>query len=335
MDELLFPVAALALTFLVFVPAMTLVSRAVLVRKRQNASNWAEYGTSSTYAWLVVPVLLPVAWLASSAAHELEAGAALRSCFIDHIEPACSDTLLLIVGLLGGGLFVLARQLRRAQNGVPRAALNRSTQLVLKARAVVQGHPGLRGLRIRVVSGSRIPLYTSGILRPIVSIDACFLEHADEEMLRGALLHERAHITAGDIVRVFVAQLFFSVNPLGHLLRPELEHWRQAREACCDGDAVAAGGEPMALAAGIIHAARFDCLEVRDGAFAALCDHDDRVLKLRLMLLMNSPLRTARSLGQFVLFAVVVVAIAAPHFEGFQLLSTFHYEIERLLHPLV
>ena len=91
----------------------------------------------------------------------------------------------------------------------------------------------------------------------------------------------------------------------------------------------------MALAAGILHAARFDCLEVSNDAVAALCDHDDRVLKLRLMLLMNSPLRTARSLGQLVLFAVVVVAIAAPHFEGFRLLSTFHYEIERLLHTLV
>lgn len=335
MDELLFPLAALALTFLVLVPALTLVSRAVLVRRRQDAASWAEYGKGSTYAWIVAPVLVPVAWLWSSALHEIEAGAALRSCFLDHADPGCVDTLLLLGLLLAGGLTLGARQLQLARRGMPAVSPNHSVALRGKLSGVVAQSVALGRARIRVVSGSAIPVYTSGLFRPTISVDACFLKSADDEIVLAALLHECAHIAGHDTLRVFVAQLCLRLNPLAQLLRPELDRWRNAREACCDGDAVAAGGQPLALAEGILRAARFDCFESPHSAIATLCGHDRHVLKLRLMLLMDSPLRSARSLGQLSLLLAVFCAITAPHFDGLQLLSAFHFEVERLLHTLV
>lgn len=332
MGELVFPVAALALTFLVIVPAMTLVSRAVLSRRRARAASWTEYGSGSTFAWLVAPTVLPLVWLSSSALHEIEAGAAIRSCFNDHIEATCIDTLVL-AGLLGFGVLALvARQSLRERLASKPTTLHRSHPLALRLREVASAHPALVGLRVRAVRGSRIPVYTSGVVAPRVFVDACFVRSADEAMLLAALLHERAHVVGRDTLRAFLARACLSANPLGRLLEPEFERWRQAREACCDGDAVADGGEALALAQSIVRAARFDCAEISPTAIAMLSRHGHHALRLRVMLLMDNPQTTARSVGQLVLLVAVIAGAAAPHVAGLELLSAFHFEVERLLH---
>lgn len=332
MDEFVFPVAALALTFLVIVPAMTLVSRAVLSRRRARVASWSEYGSGSTFALLVAPTVLPLVWLASSALHEIEAGAAIRSCFNNHIDPTSTDTFVL-VGLLGFGVLALvARQARRERLESTPTTLHRSHPLAVHLREVASAHPALAGVRIRAVRGSRIPVFTSGVLAPRIFVDACFVRSADEAMLLAALLHERAHIVGRDTLRAFLARVCLSANPLGHLLEPEFERWRQAREACCDGDAVADGGEALALAQSIVRAARFDCAELGPTAIAMLCGHGHHALRLRIMLLMDNPRTTARSVGQLVLVAAVIAGAAAPHVAGLELLSAFHFEVERLLH---
>ena len=334
MAELVFPIAALALTLVVIMPALTVFTRRVLARCRARAGSWTEFGSGSTYAWLVAPTVIPLVWLTSSALHEVEAGAALRSCFIDHSEPTCIDTFLLVALLVVGAIVLLARETMRAHAGDPPTTLGRSHPAAARVRDVVARHPALADLRIQVVRGSAIPVYTTGLLAPRILVDSCFVQRADTSMLLSALLHERAHIAGRDTLRVFLGRLCLSANPWGALLRPDFERWRHAREAWCDGDAVEQGGEPLALAQSIVHAARFDCVDTR-GAVAMLCGHDHQAVKLRVMLLMDRPRRTARTAGHLVLLAVVLLSAAAPHVDGLQLLSTFHFEVERLLHGLV
>lgn len=333
MDELLFPVAALALTFLVIMPAMTLLSGWNLRRRRAHAGSWTEFGSGSTYAWLVAPTLVPLVWLTSSALHEVEAGA-FRSCFIDHSEPTCIDAFLLLGALALGAVVLVSRQAIRGRDRSKPMTLDRSHPIAARVHEIVAGHPALSKLRVRVVRGSLIPVYTTGFFAPRVHVDSCFVRSADSSMLLSALLHERAHIAGRDTLRLFLGRLCLSANPWRRLLQPEFERWRHAREACCDGDAIEDGGEALALAQSIVQAARFNCIEAA-GAAAMLCGHDHQAVTLRVMLLMDRPRATARSFGQFILFAALVVSAAMPHADATQLLSSFHFEVERLLHGLV
>ena len=104
MAELLFPLAAVAGTFLIVIPVLTLVSRTVLARKRRRIRSWADFGSETTFAWLVAPTLLPVVWLTSSALHQSEPTAAQGTCLVDHVQATtCLDAALLL-GLLIGGM---------------------------------------------------------------------------------------------------------------------------------------------------------------------------------------------------------------------------------------
>ena len=97
MDELLFPLAAVATTFFLVIPLLTLVSRGILSLARRRTSSWASFGSEVTFAWLVAPTLLPILWLTSSALHQSEPMRTFESCFIDHVESTtCIDTLLLL-----------------------------------------------------------------------------------------------------------------------------------------------------------------------------------------------------------------------------------------------
>ncbi|CAN0447766.1 unnamed protein product, partial [Laminaria digitata] len=123
-----------------------------------------------------------------------------------------------------------------------------------------------------------------------------------------------------------------SVNPAGVLLASDFERWRSAREAACDGEAVHRGGKPLALAEGIVRAARFRCGGLSPHG-AALCGQNRAALKLRLALLLAGPPTPVRTFGHVVLFVGVFAALAVPHIESLGALEHFHFEVERLLHP--
>jgi len=334
MDELLFPLAAVATTFFLVIPLLTLVSRGVLSLTRRRTSSWASFGSEVTFAWLVAPTLLPVLWLTSSALHQSEPMRTAESCFIDHVEATtCIDTLILLGLMIVGVAASVGIRLWRERPQVVLHRLGSDHELVRRVERLIRDDAHLRGLRVVVVRESPEPIYTLGLLRPIVVVDACFIREADEQMLRAALLHEHAHIAGFDTLRSFVVRLCLGANLVGSLLAADFERWRNAREAVCDGEAVHRGGEPLALAEGILTAARFRCGGLVPGA--ALCGHGGAALKLRLALLMQGPPAPVRTIGHIVLAVGVFAALTVPHIDSLGLLEHFHFEVERLLHSLL
>jgi beta-lactamase regulating signal transducer with metallopeptidase domain len=334
MDELLFPLAAVATTFFLLIPLLTLVSRAALSFTRTRTSSWASFGSEVTFAWLVAPTILPVLWLTSSALHQSEPMRTAESCFIDHVEATtCIDTLMLLGLMIVGIAASVGIRLWRERPQVVLHQLGSDHELVRRLDHVIRDDAHLSALRVVVVRESAEPIYTLGLLRPIVVVDACFIRDADSQMLRAALLHEHAHIAGFDTLRSFIVRLCLGANPAGSLLAADFERWRNAREAVCDGEAVHRGGEPLALAEGILKAARFRCGGLVPGA--ALCGHNGAALKLRLALLLQGPPAPVRTIGHVVLAAGVFAALTVPHIDGLGLLEHFHFEVERLLHSLL
>jgi beta-lactamase regulating signal transducer with metallopeptidase domain len=332
MSEVIFPLATVAGTFLVLVPVLTLASRAALALSRRRCASWARFGSETNYAWLVGPTLLPVIWVTSSALHHSEPTRSLGACLIDHVQgTTCVDTLLLIGAMFAGLLLTVVFRLWREW---PRTALRRlgnAHELSRRVNEITRGDPHLRSLRVAVVQHATEPVVTVGLLRPLVLIDACFVRGADPQILRAALLHERAHIAGLDTFRCFVARLCLSLNPAGALLVADFERWRSAREAMCDGEAVERGGEPLALAEGILRAARFRCGDLPLHA-VSLCGHDAAALKLRIALLLEGPPPPVRSLGHAFLALGIVGVLAIPHLGDIGLLEQFHFAVERLFH---
>lgn len=333
MDEILFPLAAVAATFCLVIPLFTLVSSGVLSLIRRRTSSWASFGSEATFAWLVAPTLLPVLWLTSSALHQIEPMRTTETCF-NHVETtACVDALMLFGLMLVGVAASVGIQLWRERPQVVLRRLEGDHELVQRVGRIIRDDAHLSMLRIVIVCASTEPIYTLGLIRPIVVVDACFIREADEQMLRAALLHEHAHITGFDTLRSFIVRLCLGANPVGSLLAADFERWRNAREAVCDSEAVHRGGEPLALAEGILRAARFRCGGLVTGA--ALCGHSSAALRLRLALLMHGPPAPVRTLGHAVLAVGVFVALTVPHIESLGLLEHFHFEVERLLHSLL
>lgn len=340
MDELFFPIAAVALTFLLLIPALTLVSRTVLAQKRKHTRSWPSFGSETTFAWLVAPTLLPIAWLLSSALHQIEPRQALQTCLVDHVNvdprwiSLCLDGFILL-GLVVGGISLITAA--RAWRERPRMKLERIAKddpLAIRIAHIVSLDENLHKLRVHVVCQIDQPVFTLGSFKPRVILDACFVRDADDEIIRAALLHEHAHITGFDTLRTFLARLCLAINPAGSLLSADFERWRHAREAQCDAEAVQHGGEPLALAEGIIRAARFHCAGIHPRGAAMLCGHDASSLKLRLALLLNGSIRPIRTIGHAILATTLIIALTIPHLQGMGLLSYFHSEVERMLHTL-
>lgn len=320
MRDLLFPFVAIAVTFFVITPLMSLLSLKALEHRRQELS-LTKFGSESTFGWLVAPTLLPLVWLVSSAIHQAESVVA---------EKGCTDTVVLLgVLLVGFGGFITFRLWRESPE-FTHTTLSEGHPSTQRVRRIVSRDRRLRKLEIDVVHSSPEPLYTHGLLTPKVVIDACFVEHVDDAMLHAALLHEHAHIRSRDTVRNFVVRLSLAINPLGNWLRPDFERWRTAREAACDQEAVHHGGDALALAEGIVCAVRFRC-ESLHPTWAALAG-PALALKLRLALLVSGPEPPLKSLGYRALFGLGILAIWLPHIQSLAALDFLHAEVERLLH---
>lgn len=331
MNELLFPMATVAGVFLILIPALTLLSKGALVWVRRRTSSWADFGSEVTFAWLVAPSFLPLLWIISSALHQSEPTRSAEFCLNDQAGAfVCQDALWLF-GLLAAGMSLTAgARLFRDRPRVALHALGREHELTSKVDAIVTRDPQLRALRFAVVRGSSAPLYTVGLWRPKVVIDSCFVRDMDAEVLHAAMLHEYAHIAGRDTLRNFLVRLSLALNPAGALLKDDFARWHSAREAMCDSEAVHLGGEALALAQGIVCAAKFRC--DHPSYAVGLCGQTNAALKLRLTLLLNGPPAPRRTLGHVFLLSFLLFALVSPHSGGSNLLDLFHMEVERILH---
>lgn len=334
MGELLFPLAAVGVVVFGAIPLLTLLARHLLARRRAQARAWVDFGSDSTLALLVAPTLLPLVWLLSSALHQIEPSRMGDGCRIDHaMTHACIDALLLVALLAGGLVRAFALRAWRERPGNIGAPLPPSHPLVARLRRIVAADPLLADLPITVAQRAPEPVFVTGLLRQTISLDACFVRAVDDDALRAALLHEREHLTARDTLRTFLARALLHATPAGALLLPDLERWRHAREAACDGDAVHRCASPLALADSLLHALRFRCGPACPEGATALCGHDASALRLRIQLLLHGPRRTPRiTAPSRTLLALVVALVVLPHFDRADLLDDLHHGVEALLH---
>lgn len=334
MHEWLFPIAALLLTWLVLVPIATVVATMWLRARRRTAASWLEVGSTATWLGVVLPVVIPFLWLFSAAIHENERVRRGAACLFDHVHAdQCGDamTLMAIWMLLIGGVAAW-RWWRDTRNTTHDCRLATRTQRQRVAR-LVQHNRWLQNVRLRVVHHAAASMYTRGIVFPVVVIDACFAEDVDDSTLLSSILHERAHIQHCDVLRALIARTCLSVNPCAFLLRPEYHHWRSSREARCDQEAIRMGGDRLALAQGILRAARIHCHQPLDGCMA-LCGHELKGLQLRIALLLHeeAPALRQAHLETLLLTLLAATSVMLPHVTPFDLLGVFHTTIETWFH---
>jgi beta-lactamase regulating signal transducer with metallopeptidase domain len=243
----------------------------------------------------------------------------------------CLDVVILlgVVGLATGGSVLFKALQGRVQTCGD--ALDERHPTVRKLGEIIAADPRLQARSISVVRRAPAAVFTYGWLRPRLFVDACFVRDNDAQILRAALLHELAHARELDPLRIFVARICLMLNPLGRLLAPEFERWRDAREGVCDAEAVRLGGDPLSLAEGILSAARFRCAGTAACGMSMLCGHDAAMLRLRVALLMDGPLVPRRTLGRLALTTTLLAVVVVPHLADPGALERFHFAVEILL----
>lgn len=344
MSELVFPVAGALVVFLAAVPLATLAAKLVLMAWRRSAGGLVAQGMGGAYALVIAPTLAPALWALSAGLHQSEPGQALAACILETLhQDSCRDALLftaVLALILGHGL---ARRLRRDRAPRPGTVqrLAATSRHGRRLAAVCGSHPDLAraARRIAVVAGAPEPVCTRGALRPMIEIDAGFMDRLDDEALTAALLHELEHARALDPLRYLLASVSLSLNPLAWLLRPELARWRLGREAACDRSAVHAGARPLALAAAIVSAAQPARPACPAGAVAGLASAGCDAIKMRVQLLLGyarqpapPPRRPRISVPPGTAFCVaLLVLLILPHATGTSLLDAVHQGVERVL----
>lgn len=328
MAELVFPVAALAIVFLVAIPALTALSWLALRRARRQQS-WSTFGGSSTFAWLTAPVALPLTWLISSAAHQSEPFRAGAACLVSHEGAGCTDAVLLLAVTTLTVVGLVAWQSWRSRTGVALNPVPADHPLAARVEQVVGAAPAFAGVRWMVLRQAPAPVFATGVLRPRVCLDACFVATADDAMLHAALLHEVAHVRGHDNLRDLFVRGCLALNPAGRWLMADWARWQHAREAQCDLAAIRSGGEPLALAEGIVRAARMGGVEHQ--CMVQLCGHQTSTLKLRLALLLTAPPAPQARRGHGFLALGLLLAAVSPHLTATGLLDIVHLAVERFI----
>ena len=127
------------------------------------------------------------------------------------------------------------------------------------ARAVIEELSGTLGIRppaLVVLDRDAHDLHCRGWRRPAVVVSATTLRALEPDELRAALAHELAHLSHGDVGRawlLFALRALQVFNPLAQAVGRRVAHELEWR---ADDRAAAVTGTPLALARGLIRAAR-------------------------------------------------------------------------------
>lgn len=331
MSEFLFPIVGAAIVFTLAVPLLTLVAQAALAQ-RPHETNINQHASPWRLALIVGPTLGPIVWLISATIHQSEEGEPIATCIIDHLGgELCRDVAffgLLLFAVLGAG--ILGRL--RAHRLRPEPASNADTEIG-RIHRIVQRHAALAAFshRIRVVENGAAPICTRGMFRPSIELEPSAIKRLDDSELEAVLLHELEHAHSSDPLRLFLAQVALSINPLGRLLKPALSRYQFGREAQCDRIAVQRGADPVALAHSIVLIAS----PVPATSYvSAVGGHSMRGIRLRVQLLLgyaeSSPrARTTRQPPVGVLGTLTTLLVIFPHLMGTGPLDSLHHAIER------
>jgi hypothetical protein len=123
--------------------------------------------------------------------------------------------------------------------------------------AIVGGRAVLRALWSLWHSGRPYGIATVGLIRPRVVVAPELAEALDENALRAALAHERAHMRHRDPLRIWLAQFVTDLQWPSGSARRRFSAWLQSLEHARDDEARAGGIEGADLAAAVLSSLRF------------------------------------------------------------------------------
>jgi Zn-dependent protease with chaperone function len=123
--------------------------------------------------------------------------------------------------------------------------------------AIVGGRAALRALWSLCRPAARYGIATVGLIRPRIVVAPELARALDENALRAALAHERAHLRHRDPLRIWLAQIVTDLQwPWGSAQR-RFSGWLLSLELARDDEARAAGIEGADLAAAVLSSLRF------------------------------------------------------------------------------
>lgn len=334
MTEAIFPLLGVFLVELIALPLFALAAKSCLILFEGNDGTTRIQGLGHQFLVIACSSILPIAWLLSAALHQAETGKSVLACLNEHDKAErCFEAGFFALNL---GVVVLVQAWWTLRQGRP-VVMSSSP----RARLVQQRIKALLASRnMRTVASSVIvtedadaTIGTQGWLRPQVFIGADFAERLSDEMLAGAMAHEREHVHARDPLRYFLLQVALALNPVGRfLLEPHVARWYAVREAQCDRQAVLGGSSPLSLADAIVQAARPTA-----SLTPALGPSDTAVLKYRIEMLLafserrpgHDSARARPALSSAL--ALVVLALLLPHQAGTGPLDALHVAAEHVL----
>lgn len=149
-------------------------------------------------------------------------------------------------GLIPLGLFALASLLPLGLLTAKLPSMWRS-QRFLERYARSGDRQRLHGFDVVVLPDDRLTVCAAGLLRPRILVSRSAVATLGDEQLQAALLHERAHIAAGDTLWHAALALFASAYAFVPGVRTAVSTLRTAAELRADRQALAAGASRFAL----------------------------------------------------------------------------------------
>ena len=175
------------------------------------------------------------------------------SVHVRSMDAGRSASSLLDWGLLGLGVIAIAAifPIAAATGGLLRSSLAAAALRQLSAGA---RHASFEDMPYRRVDSSEFAVFTAGLRRPTVYVTAGAEEALTGEMLRAALLHERAHVAANEtrwrFLVVALERAFPGVSPVRRFCQRLIAMSELAADEQALRDGAAAGALFDALLAG-------------------------------------------------------------------------------------
>lgn len=238
MTELIFPLSAVILTYMLVVPLFSLIVAAGL-RVFVDEAHPLKLGRASVFFAIVAPVVLPVAIVLGAAMHRVDGHHALGVCLSHFYRPeACHEAWIL--GLLVVTPLVLAGGLLH----------RRSSPW------------GCRDPQLSEYAGTPVYLVdeplvcTRGLFAPWIEIGRPIVEALPDSSIHAILRHEREHVRSLDPLFLFAGRVTLSVNPARFVLTSWFNRWKLGREIYCDLKTVDSTHDRFDFAEALVDVAR-------------------------------------------------------------------------------
>ncbi len=316
MSEFVFPITATLLVYLVAVPLLTVVARAMLEWHEKRWPHPHEAGDGVTFAALLAPVAIPTIGMGAAALHRLDGHHAMEACIALHqFAEGCPEALLL---LLFVGLPIVMTAAYRL-----RPTAKRGRRLPISDEL---------GVPVHLVDGASICV--RGLFRPWIELGPDVQRELTPEQLRSALLHEVVHARSFDPLLMSMLLAANALNPAWNLLERWFERWRLGREIRCDLEALTRGADRFELATSLLSVARIGVATPRG---ASALTGAAKSIRLRVAILVGgeqpavpSERTTWVAHGIFLVALAVTCAVCE-----LRLLDALHHFSERAFYALM